>query len=343
VVTESIERGANREDLESAFVLLRRQVIDAGLLDRTYGHYAWSGLLWFAFLIMSTIAGVRVPELGLVAAAMIAIATVQIGLLGHDAGHRAVFGSSALNVILGTLCWSLVLGIGFAYWNQRHLQHHANVNDVRSDPDLQWIGALAARRNSAHGRRGWLRRLSQSIEGPAYSLGLAFRFRVDGWQYALQRLRGSRRGLELVLLGISLTLWLLPCLLVGPRWLLTYVAAQVLGGVYLGAAIAPNHKGMATWTAGASPGFVERQVLSARNVRPSLLVDLVLGGLNYQIEHHLFPNMSRARLGQARILVRQFCAEQGLPYQERSLLASYRIVLSELQRFSREDASQTSC
>jgi fatty acid desaturase len=133
------------------------------------------------------------------------------------------------------------------------------------------------------------------------------------------------------LLGSSQVLWLTPCLVVGPRWLLVYLGAQILAGQYLGATIASNHKGMTTWPAGYRAGFVERQVLSSRNIRPGRLVDFVLGGLNYQIEHHLFPYMSRAHLNRARSLVRQFCAEQDLAYDEQGVVASYRIVLRELR------------
>jgi fatty acid desaturase len=138
-----------------------------------------------------------------------------------------------------------------------------------------------------------------------------------------------------VLLGSSVLLWLAPCVALGLPWLLTYVVAQLLGGLYLGATIAPNHKGMPTWSADARLGFVERQVLSSRNVRPGWLVDFVLGGLNYQIEHHLFPSMPRAHLSRACPIVQRFCAEHNLPYDERGALASYRIILSELQRVGR--------
>ncbi|MBV8716772.1 MAG: acyl-CoA desaturase [Chloroflexi bacterium] len=332
-VIDAPDHGAGVVDRNRAFALLRRQLNDAGLMDRTYDYYAGQGLLWSTFLIVSIIGALQIPQLGIVAATMIAFSSVQIGLLGHDAGHRAVFKSSAFNVVLGTACWSLVLGISFWYWNDRHLRHHANVNDVQSDPDLQWIGVLASTRDAPYRGRGCWRRIYESLQGPGYSLGLAFTFRLDGWRFALRRLRGRRRRVELLLLASSLMLWLWPCLVIGPRWLLVYVAAQVLGGLYLGAAIAPNHKGMPTWSAGRSPDFVARQVLSARNVRPSVLVDLVLGGLNYQIEHHLFPNMSRANFGRARPLVQQFCKEQSLTYDERGFVASYRIVLTELRHF----------
>jgi fatty acid desaturase len=91
--------------------------------------------------------------------------------------------------------------------------------------------------------------------------------------------------------------------------------------------MAPNHTGMTTWPTGARARFVERQVLSSR---------FVLGGLTYQVEHHLFPHMSRAHLNRTRILVRQFCAEQGLAYDERGVVASYRIVVRELRTIGRQ-------
>ncbi len=57
-----------------------------------------------------------------------------------------------------------------------------------------------------------------------------------------------------------------------------------------------------------------------------------MGGLNHQIEHHLFPSMARPNLRHAQPLVRAFCAEQGIPYTRTSLVGSYRIVVQYLNR-----------
>jgi fatty acid desaturase len=80
---------------------------------------------------------------------------------------------------------------------------------------------------------------------------------------------------------------------------------------------------MPTLTDADELDFLRRQVLTSRNVRGSWLVDLVLGGLNYQIEHHLFPTMPRPNLRRAQPLVRAFCQHHGLPYTEASLFGSY--------------------
>jgi SAM-dependent methyltransferase len=93
-------------------------------------------------------------------------------------------------------------------------------------------------------------------------------------------------------------------------------------GVYLGASFAPNHKGMPILRAEDEHDFLRRQVLTSRNIRGGWLTDLALGGLNYQIEHHLFPSMPRPSLGRAQPLVREFCRQQGLPYCQASVIGS---------------------
>jgi fatty acid desaturase len=105
---------------------------------------------------------------------------------------------------------------------------------------------------------------------------------------------------------------------------------QGLFGLYLGCCFAPNHKGMPVLEEGKEPDYLRRQVLTSRNVRGSRLVDFALGGLNYQIEHHLFPSMPRPTLRRAQPLVRAFCAERGLAYSESSVFGAYAEALRHL-------------
>ncbi len=61
-------------------------------------------------------------------------------------------------------------------------------------------------------------------------------------------------------------------------------------------------------------------------------MNVLMGGLNHQIEHHLFPSMPRPHLARARLLVREHCAAHDLPYTETSLVRSYGIVVAYLNR-----------
>jgi fatty acid desaturase len=105
---------------------------------------------------------------------------------------------------------------------------------------------------------------------------------------------------------------------------------QAVFGVYMGCSFAPNHKGMPVIAPGENLDFLRRQVLTSRNVRGGWWVDLLLGGLNYQIEHHLFPNMPRPNLRKAQRLVFEYCQEHHISYTQTSLVGSYRAALGYL-------------
>ena len=110
---------------------------------------------------------------------------------------------------------------------------------------------------------------------------------------------------------------------------------QFLWGLYMGCSFAPNHKGMEMLAAGHKLDFLRKQVLTSRNIRGGPIVDFALGGLNYQIEHHLFPSMPRPNLRRAQGLVAAFCADRGVPYTRTSLLGSYGQALRHLDDVGR--------
>ncbi|MFV2118690.1 fatty acid desaturase, partial [Streptomyces sp. Act-28] len=117
------------------------------------------------------------------------------------------------------------------------------------------------------------------------------------------------------------------------RALLFALIHQLLLGLHLGLAFAPNHKGMAMPGEGGGAenwGHLRRQVLTSRNIRGGVVTDWLLGGLNYQIEHHLFPSMPRPHLRLAQPLVRAHCRALGVPYAETGAIDSYRQVLGHL-------------
>jgi len=157
------------------------------------------------------------------------------------------------------------------------------------------------------------------------------RLRRDSIAFLLR----ERRRLESVLLGAHLVLYAAALLIVlSPLQALAFFAVhQALFGVYLGLTFAPNHKGMPHPT--GDEDFLRKQVLTSRNVRGGALVDVALGGLNHQIEHHLFPSMPTPNLRRAQPLVRRYCAEIGVPYEVTGLVESYRQALRHLHEVGR--------
>jgi fatty acid desaturase len=106
-------------------------------------------------------------------------------------------------------------------------------------------------------------------------------------------------------------------------------------GLYLGSSFAPNHKGMPILDASDRSGFLRRQLLTSRNVHGGFLTDAALGGLNYQIEHHLFPSMPRPNLRHSQPLIREYCLQRDLPYCQSSLAGSYLQALRHLKNVSK--------
>jgi fatty acid desaturase len=325
----------------AAYRRLRRAVIEAGLMERRYGYYLWRTLLSYGFLVVGIVLQLTVPDgwgwSALVAVAL-GFALAQIAMIGHDCGHHQIFKAARPNWVLGMLCFSLVVGVGFWSWRWRHNVHHVETNDEDDDPDLSFGGFFTLNEQDAAARRGWSRmvvRYQAWLFVPVVAAALSIIMRAEGWRYAIADLRGSRRLLELTLLTLNAVVWLAPTLYFGWGWLGVFALSNVVGGLYLGMTIAPNHKGMPTWAGGTELTFMERQVIGSRNILPGRFAEFMFGGLNYQIEHHLFPTMPRANLGAAHRIVLPFCQAQGIPFEEASIWESYRQTFAALDTCGR--------
>ena len=325
----------------AAYKRLRRAIVEAGLLDRQYGYYFWRTLLTFAMVGAGLVLAVTLPPgfgWAALAAMVLGIGLGQVGMIGHDCGHLQVFKKAANNWLLGQFCFSFVIGVGFWSWRDRHNIHHVETNDEEVDPDLAFGGFFTLNPDDAASRTGLSRlivRYQSWLFVPAIILFLSLSMRAEGWRFAIMELRGTRKWIELAVLIANAALWLLPTYFLGWGWLGVFLMAQGVGGFYLGMTIAPNHKGMPTWAHGTKLTFLERQVIGSRNILPGPIAEFTFGGLNYQIEHHLFPNMPRVNLGTCHQIVKPFCEARGIPFEECSVWESYRQTFGALNAVGR--------
>jgi fatty acid desaturase len=318
----------------SDYAALCRQVRQSGLLDRRTRYYAWKITLTVGALVLGWAAFAVIGDSWwqLADAVFLAVACVQIGFLGHDAGHSQVFRTRRANTVLGIACGNLGTGVSYDWWAGKHNRHHAHPNTEGADPDIM-ISVLAfsgARARAGHGVQRLIFRYQAYLVIPmlfleAVSLHAASIRTVTG--------PGCRhRAWEATLLGVHIAAYLGAVFLVlSPVKAVVFILVQQgLLGFYLACSFAPNHKGMPILAASDKTDFLRRQVLTSRNVRGGWLTDFALGGLNYQIEHHLFPSMPRPNLRRAQALVSAFCADRGVAYTQTSLLGSYAQALSHL-------------
>jgi fatty acid desaturase len=315
-------RGGWRE-----YTQLSRQIRQAGLLERRRGWYGFRVGLNLGLLAAGWVAVVVIGASWwqLAVAAYLAVVFTQLAFVGHDAGHRQLFRSRRANDLVGLVHANLLVGISFGWWVPKHNAHHTNPNHEELDPDIS-ITALAFTAGQASSKHGPVRLVARYQGWLFFPLLLLEAAHLHTASVkAILRGRGRANAVEGLLLLVHLAAYLGALLVVlQPLQALVFLAVQQgLFGLYLGCAFAPNHKGMPTLTAADELDFVRRQVLTSRNVRGSRLVDWLLGGLNYQIEHHLFPNMPRPNLRHAQPLIRAFCEDHGLAYVEAGLFGSY--------------------
>jgi fatty acid desaturase len=317
----------------SDFAELSRRVREAGLLDRRPGYYAakigLTGAMllagWLVFLLVGRSWWQLLTAVGL------GVAFTQVAFLGHDAGHKQIFRTRRASYVLGLLHGNLAVGLSFGWWQDKHNRHHAHPNETGADPDVR-SGALVFVPGEARRRR-----LSRLL-----TRGQAFFFfpllllegvnlHISGVLALRERPTGAR-WLEGTLLILHGTAYLAVVLVVlSPLQALVFVAVQQgVFGFYMGCSFAPNHKGMPILSPDNDLDYLRRQVLTSRNIRGGRLVDFVFGGLNYQIEHHLFPSMPRPSLRRAQAVVRGFCRERRISYCETSMVESYAQALRYL-------------
>lgn len=325
----------------ASYRTLSAQIREAGLLDKRPAYYTAKIALtlvayaagWAGFVLVGN------SWMTLLCAAGLAVAFTQVVFIGHDAGHNQISSSHRLNHRIGLLTGNLLTGLSLGWWVPKHNAHHSHPNEPGRDPDIgPGILAFSFTAQDA-GRRSGIGRLITRNQAllfiPLLVIeGIGLHITSADW---LARRRDRAAFTEAALLVAHLALyatvvfWVLP-----PLRAVAFIALQQgLFGLYLGCSFAPNHKAMPILEADSEMTFAARQVITARNIRGGRIMDFLLGGLNRQIEHHLFPSMCRPNLAKARTLVRSYCSEQGLPYCEIGLFSSYRLTLRHLATVSR--------
>jgi fatty acid desaturase len=320
---------------------LKREVKARGLLKRQSRYYAGKAALTAVCLGIACV-GLAVSGgytwLYVLDAAFLAFVFVQVGLLAHDLAHQQIVGPGRVNAVAGVILGNLLLGVSRAWWRDNHDAHHAHPNDLDGDPNLQ-IYLIGCTPEQALGRPAWVQWVVRHQVGllvPIFCLEL-LSMHYQSLEYVLQRKPGLVRG-EGVLLMAHFVVYAVAVYAALGLWgaLLFALVNQCLTGLYLAGIFAPNHKGMPFLGAIESPaGFLRQQVLTARNVRGGYLVDLIYGGLNYQVEHHLFPTMPRNNLRRAQPIVRGFCQARGIAYCETGAVQAWREIVGHFAAVSR--------
>ena len=319
------------------YAILKRQVKEAGLLEARSAYYWLKTIIATGCLAASAVIAVFAPNwwILLLDAAFMGFASTQIALLAHDIGHKQGYRGRRTNRIARSLFGNVFLAVSHSWWNDKHNQHHATPNHLDMDPDIQFPMIVFASEQIAS-RKRFFRPL---IAIQAFVLLFLLPFQALNMRIiSLQHLfspKAERPWVQASLLVSHFAGYGVLLYFIGWPWAVPFVLIhQGVFGLYNSSVFASNHKGMPIVQESDRKDFLREQVLTSRNVSGHPLTDFWYGGLNYQIEHHLFPNMPRCNLRKAQPLIEKFCRDRGISYHATSLFTSYREVLSHLHKES---------
>lgn len=323
---------------------LKRLILQEGLLKRQPLYYAKKLTFTFLLLVASaaTLILVSNPWLQMLNAAFLAFIFVQVGLIMHDAEHMQIFESARKNETCGLIVANLIIGISSGRWRIVHNRHHGSPNQEGEDPDID-IPILAFSQEQALRKKGFARFITkyQAFFWPLLTSLQAFRMRIVYFITLLRNLKQKDEqyplkhpALEALLVVVSSALYFgaVFTFLDFQQALLFVLVHHLINGLYMVSIFATNHKGMPLLK--EKMDFLRMQVVTARNIKSNPLVHLWMGGLDYQIEHHLFPTMPRSNLKKAKKIVKPYCEKHGIPYYETGFFRSYVEILGNFHRAS---------
>jgi fatty acid desaturase len=247
----------------------------------------------------------------------------------HTSAHGATSESTRMNEVLTWFGYSFLCMLSTTYWKHKHnvLHHlHPNVDGIDPDHDFLPLFALTESQKSRLPRLARLVSRAQAVLFPLATLFLVPNMTFIGIKSAIERAKVRRDAhvmFDLAGIALSFLLWFaLPLLFISPLEMLLMNGVRWIFSSFLFFAIfAPAHlphEAPYYEEEAELRNHFERQTATTLNFRAPWLLGFFFSGLQYQIEHHLFPGVSHVRLAALAPKVRQICAEHGLPYRELS-------------------------
>lgn len=335
--TLSTRVATTQEAAGNDFAELKQLLRQRGLLDKqpVYSSYRIALLVGLLLIGALFLLLVHVFWLQLLNAVYLSFVFTQVGLLGHEAGHRQMFHSAWKHDLVSLVGGNFLIGMSYAWWLDKHNHHHSHPNQVDMDPDIE-IPFLSFTGMEDVEQMGKFRQFlvkHQALFFLPALMTVAVGLQVNSINFLLKmREKTKYYKLEWIAILAHFVLYLAFVFYCLPFWqaIIFVCIHQMLTGLYLGSIFAPNHKGMPVLEKESHMDFLHRQVVTSRNVYPNPVADFWYGGLNYQIEHHLFPSMARNKLKEARGIIKPFCEVHDIPYHETSFVQSYKEILGHL-------------
>ena len=269
----------------------------------------------------------------------ISILLSQFAFIGHNAGHSAICRKRTINLMLGHYCMTIITGLTFMEWSDRHGAHHDFCKDETKDPDMQVDTAVSLTRDFVQKKTNLGRFMTKYQKYHIWFLSLFFAH-SQRFLSQIGTLKNIRKyWLDVVMLLLHYSVWFVLPFFVFHIDIQKIMAAYFLPLFFLGPHLAAifwvNHIGMPLIRNVNDFSFVEHQALTSRNISNPKYLDWFFGGLNFQIEHHLFSRVPSYRLRKMQPFVRAQLTHNALTYNSVSWIQAVKSIYNHLGQVSK--------
>ena len=263
---------------------------------------------------------------GLVVATM---GAMGIGTNTHTSSHAATSDRKWLNDALTYFGYPLMLGLSATYWWNKHvLRHHSGPNMKGIDGDFDLLPWFAGTWDDVEASKGWRRVYYEHLQGWIFPLAVAFTLvaqQLAGCIYVLRSLRDRNRRhsqywIDAGALTAHVAIWLIvpAAFFTLSEVVALYAIRSLLNSYAMFIVFAPAHMPAAALRLANDSGSLKlpsAHISTTLNFKTGRIGNWLCGGLQYQIEHHLMPDISHVYYGQVSPLVQRFCRDHGIPYR----------------------------
>ncbi len=272
--------------------------------------------------------------LGLVLVPLASILSTSIAMMGHEGSHKSFSSSPTRNALLTYIAFPLFSSLGALYWHNKHDRlHHGHPNVEGVDPDIKPFPFASSRgdHESSGPKARWFQRTFQKwLFWPMATLmSLGMRRSSMIYLAKYENKRDRRWIIEVCCMAAHYTCWMIiPGIVWGPLvGIGVYSLVWAGSGICLALVFAPAHMGLPIVT-DQNHDWIH-QLETTRNLELPRVISFFFIGLDYQVEHHLFPKIPHANLPRAGRITSEWCKKHGVVYNSEPYLSA----LADAARF----------
>ncbi len=259
------------------------------------------------------------------------VGSMSVGTNTHTSSHHGTSTKKWVNDALTYFGYPIYSGLSATYWRYMHvIRHHPAPNVIGMDMDYDltpWFCLIRPQIERTNGVRRFYYDHLQFFVFPFALAFNSFNLQRAGLSHVYTALRDPKTRpkspfiIDAASMMAHYILWIILPMAFFPATsvLLFYALRMVLLGYAMFAVLAPGHFPaeaiVVEKTDLVEEDFVLRQAATSINFRTGVFGRLVCSGLEYQVEHHLFPNLSHVHYPKVSQVVEDFCRENDYPYR----------------------------